>query len=283
MAGDGPAWRRPPTGLRLATAKRDQDEPVRTPHAMDHREGPTIVTEQPQLLPPAEPVRTGAIVLVHGAWVGEWSWLPVEADLRVSGRAVHAVSLTGHGTRRHQSGPDVNLEMHVADVVNLVQVLDLSEITLVGHSYGGRVITGACNQLADRVAALVYVDAHAPVAEDPGQPAARVQVAKQNGGMLPFPDDYSLDPELMGQAGVEWFRERLMPQSFACLTDPWLQPLPDGPSKTFIFASGYQPTRFAQYAEHCRNDQAWTYHEIDGPHFLMLSHPNEVASIILEA
>lgn len=233
-----------------------------------------------KLLPPPLATRTGAIVLVHGAWVGEWSWLPVLPQLVASQRAIHAVSLTGHGARRHQSGPHVRLADHVDDVVSLVETLDLEDVTLVGHSYGGRVITQVAGVLEDRLAALVYLDAHTPVADDPGQTPARIHAAKSNGGMLPFPDEYKPDQSLID---VDWFRARLMPQSFACLTAPWVMSLPASVRKTFVFASGYEPTRFGHYAEICRGDPSWVYHDLEGPHFLMISHPTEVANIVLNA
>ncbi|MEM7273080.1 MAG: alpha/beta hydrolase family protein [Actinomycetota bacterium] len=249
---------------------------------MTDRSGPAA--QAAAVLPPTEPPRSGAIVLVHGAWVGEWSWLPVEPGLRASGRAVHAVSLTGHGAMRHRSGPHVTLADHVADVINLVETFDLRDVTLVGHSYGGRVITGAVGQLAERVTALVYLDAHTPVAPDPGQTPARVEAAAANGNMLPFPEEYRPDSaHVGGPEGVQWFTDRLMPQSFACFTAPWLKDLPTEVRRTFVFASGYAPTRFGHYAELCRDDPAWRYHELDGPHFLMFSHQTEVVEIILDA
>ena len=102
--------------------------------------------------------------------------------------------------------------------------------------------------------------------------------------MLPFPDEYSPRPDLVGgEAGVAWFTERLMPQSFACLEAPWVRPLPPELRKTFVFASGYTPTRFGHYADICREDPEWRYHDLDGPHFLMSSHPSEVAEIIASA
>lgn len=237
----------------------------------------------PTVLPPPDSQRRRAIVLVHGAWVGEWSWVPIEPALRASGRAVYPVSLTGHGARRHQSGPHVTLSDHVADVVSHIEVHDLTEVTLVGHSYGGRVITGAAGAVADRVAAMVYLDAHTPVADDPGQPPERVEAAEANGGMLPF-TGYRLDPSLVGgPEGVAWFLARTMPQSFACFTEPWRAELPDRVRKTFVYATGDPANRFARYAEICRDAPDWAYHELAGHHFLMLSHPDEVAAIIIDA
>ncbi|MFT7598118.1 MAG: pimeloyl-ACP methyl ester carboxylesterase [Acidimicrobiales bacterium] len=227
--------------------------------------------------PPAAELRQRAIVLVHGAWVGEWSWLPVMADLLASGRPVHNISLTGHGAKRHLSGPHVTLADHVADVVGVIDTLDLTEVTLVGHSYGGRVITQAWEQLSDRVSGLVYLDAHAPVAETPPQPANR----SVEGGMVPF-QLYDPAPEIIGSdEGARWFYDRVMPQSAACLSADWQVSLPDELPKTFIFATADKPSRFQQYADVCAASSTWDYHELDGPHFLMFSHPKEVAQLIL--
>lgn len=233
--------------------------------------------------PPPIASRNQAIVLVHGAWVGEWSWLPVLEDLRASRRPVHAVSLTGHGSRSHESGPEVTLSDHVADVVGLIETLDLTEVTLVGHSYGGRVITRVWVEVAARVASMVYIDAHTPVAEEPPQGPERVAMAEANGGMIPF-GGYEPKPDLVGgDAGVQWFLDRVMPQSFACFTEPWQHRLPDDLAKTFVYAGAGENDRFTAYSEACRNDPNWRHEVLDGPHFLMVSHPTEVARIILDA
>lgn len=232
-------------------------------------------------LPPGQERRERAIVLVHGAWVGEWSWIPVLPLLEASGRPVHAVSLTGHGARSHESGPHVTQADHVADVVGLVRTLDLYDITLVGHSYGGRVITAVAHEIADRIERLVYLDAHAPTAPDAGQSPERIAEAAASGGMLAFGESYDPDPaEMGGEEGVAWFRERVMPQSFATLATP-MRSLPDGIARTYVFATGYTPTRFAAYARAAREDPAWDYTELPGSHWLMFSHPQEVADIVL--
>jgi pimeloyl-ACP methyl ester carboxylesterase len=232
-------------------------------------------------LPPPIELRQHAIVLVHGAWVGEWSWTPVLPALTASGRSVHAVSLTGHGIRRHQFGPHITLDDHVADVVGTIETLDLFDITLVGHSYGGRVITAAYPAVADRVTRIVYLDAHAPLADDAAQSPQRVAEAAANGGTIPF-TGYDPDPaEVGGAAGVAWFLERVGPQSFTTLSTPMNDRLPDQLDKTYVFATGYLPTRFARYAEAAAGHPAWKYAELPGSHWLMFSHPAEVAAIIL--
>ena len=78
----------------------------------------------------------------------------VEA-LRAAGHTVYPVTLTGLGERVHLGGPQVNLDTHIADVVNLLRYEDLHEVVLAGHSYAGTVITGAADQAPERIARLV--------------------------------------------------------------------------------------------------------------------------------
>ena len=108
------------------------------------------------------------LVLVHGAWGGAWIWRRVLGPLRAAGHEVHAVTLTGDGERAHLRHAGIKLRSHVDDVVALVQAEELSDIVLVGHSYGGMVITGAADRLLDNdaraVRQLVYIDAMVPLA-----------------------------------------------------------------------------------------------------------------------
>ena len=106
------------------------------------------------------------LVLVHGAWGGGWVWRRVLAPLRDAGFEVHTVTLTGDGERAHLRRPDIDLHTHIADVIGLVEMEELENVVLVGHSYGGMVITGAAVELQQRhpgvLSGLVYVDAMFP-------------------------------------------------------------------------------------------------------------------------
>jgi pimeloyl-ACP methyl ester carboxylesterase len=108
------------------------------------------------------PATKPTIVIVHGAWGGSWAFRKVEALLRDKGFNVYRPQLTGLGERVHLSKPDIGLSTHIEDVVNTILYEDLHDIILVGHSYGGMVITGVADRLPDRIRRLVYVDAFAP-------------------------------------------------------------------------------------------------------------------------
>ena len=101
-------------------------------------------------------------VLVHGAWGGSYGWTAFANLLRADGHNVFTPSLTGLGERTHLGGPDVNLSTHVTDVENVFKYEGLSDVVLVGHSYGGMVVTGVAGRVPQLIGHLVYSDAFLP-------------------------------------------------------------------------------------------------------------------------
>ena len=101
-------------------------------------------------------------VIVHGAWSGAHAWRWIRPLLRDAGHEVFTPSLTGLGERAHLASPEVDLDTHVRDVVGVLEFEDLRDVALVGHSYGGPVITGAADRVPGRVAEVVYLDAEVP-------------------------------------------------------------------------------------------------------------------------
>lgn len=101
-------------------------------------------------------------VLVHGGGHGGWCYQRVARILRAAGHEVHAPTLTGLGERSHLLSPEIDLDVHIHDVAALLHYEDLREVILVGHSYGGMVVTGAADRAAGRVGRLVYLDAATP-------------------------------------------------------------------------------------------------------------------------
>jgi pimeloyl-ACP methyl ester carboxylesterase len=105
-------------------------------------------------------------VIVHGAWGGSWAFRRVETLLREKGSLVHRPSLTGLGERVHLATPGVGLSTHIDDVVNMILFEDLKDVVLVGHSYGGMVITGVADRIPERIKKLIYIDAFVPADGD---------------------------------------------------------------------------------------------------------------------
>jgi pimeloyl-ACP methyl ester carboxylesterase len=103
-----------------------------------------------------------AIVLVHGAWAGAWIWKKIIPLLRAAGHDVHATTATGLGDRVHLADPATDLDTHITDVANVLEFEELTDVTLVGWSYGGMIITGVAERVPERLAQLVYLDANVP-------------------------------------------------------------------------------------------------------------------------
>ena len=101
-------------------------------------------------------------VIVHGAWGGGWAFRQVEDMLTDMGCKVYRPTLTGQGERVHLASKDVGLDIHINDVVNTILFEELNNIVLVGHSYGGMVVTGVADRLPQRISHLIYLDAMVP-------------------------------------------------------------------------------------------------------------------------
>lgn len=101
-------------------------------------------------------------LFVHGAWGGGWEYAKVDSILSAKGDIVFHPTLTGLGERVHLANPDINLSTHITDIVNVIKFENLHDVILVGHSYGGMVISGVAEQIPDRIKQLIFLDAFVP-------------------------------------------------------------------------------------------------------------------------
>jgi pimeloyl-ACP methyl ester carboxylesterase len=231
-------------------------------------------------------------VLVHGGGHGGWCYQRVARILRAAGHEVHAPSLTGLGERAHLLRPGIDLDLHITDVVNLLHYEDLRDVILVGHSYGGMVVTGVADRAGDRIGRLVYLDAANP---KDGQSlvdvAGEVILAIRPLGRVVEDVELVLfpDPEIVKLYGVTdpddvaWMVERLTPHPWKCFEQPlrltnedalWAIP------QFHIVCSSTVATRAPEMVEKARAEgRFW---EIDTGHDLMITEPQWVADALLE-
>ncbi len=227
-------------------------------------------------------------VLVSGAGLGGWTWQKVTRLLEANGHTVYAPSLTGAGDRALVLSPDVDLKTHVSDVTNLLIYEDLEDVVLVGHSYGGVVITGTADRVYDRVGKLVYLDApmglsHTeifPAAGDPGQFPRQVIDGVE---LMVFPSEdlvafYGItDPD-----EVKWTMQRMTPHPWKAseqrlvLKNPSeLEAIP----RYHIVAS-----RTVELGAHdglpATERAEGRFFQVDGPHALMVTAPQAIAELL---
>jgi pimeloyl-ACP methyl ester carboxylesterase len=206
--------------------------------------------------------------------------------LRAAGHEVHTPTLTGLGERVHLLTPEVGLDTHVEDIRAVLEYEDLRDVILVGHSYGGGVITGVAAVAAERLGHLVYLDAFVPVhgqsLMDLLAPDRRALFESQiaDGWRIP-----AQPLEFFGvtdEADLAWARPRTGYQPLKAFTQPAHDP--DGAAqrlpRTFIWAAKFP--NFAAIAERTRTDPTWRYREVAAGHDAMITAPREVADLLLE-
>jgi pimeloyl-ACP methyl ester carboxylesterase len=235
---------------------------------------------------------TTTFVLVHGAWGGSYGFKYVRGPLREAGHEVFTPSLTGIGERAHLASPQVDLTTHVTDVVNTILYEDLTDIVLLGYSYGGMVVTGALEYVADRVAHLVYLDAFKP---DDGQSLRDLSGAPYQAPAIGPGSQWLVEPlrrPLEDEAQVDWFSARRSWHPVGCFTEAvrLRQPLEDFPfTRTYVkalreprAAAGTGNSAFWRAAEYAKSNPAWRYREIDTDHMIPVNKPDEMVELLLE-
>jgi pimeloyl-ACP methyl ester carboxylesterase len=228
-------------------------------------------------------------VLVHGAWHGGWCWQRVTPLLHAAGHEVFTPTLTGLGERSHLAGPKIDLNTHIQDVVNVLEYEDLRKVILVGHSYGGMVITGVTERAADRLAHVVYLDAFVPqngqALVDLVAPQFREGMQQQaqaaDGLLPPFPvEQYGV----FADADVRWVGAKLVPHPFKTLTTAVRLTTPAAAAlpRTYIYCNNPAMGFFEAFAERTKAGKGWRYRELATGHDAMVTMPRELTDLLLE-
>jgi pimeloyl-ACP methyl ester carboxylesterase len=218
-------------------------------------------------------------VLVHGAWSGAWVYREIADRLRGAGHSVFVAQLTGLGERLHLVNPGITLSTHVDDVVGTIDSEKLDDIILVGHSYGGMVITGVAGARAARIRSLVYLDAFLP---KDGQALWDVADEKTREFYIEAQRDTpGLVQPRFGPPGTP--PRGLTGHPLLTL----LEPVKCGPeadtiaNRTYIYATVGTPTIFTQFYDRVKADPAWRVHEIATGHVVMADDPDGLTTLLL--
>lgn len=225
-------------------------------------------------------------VLVHGAWGGAQTWRSVRPLLWAAGHEVFTPSLTGIGEREHLASPQVSLSTHIDDVVGTFHFEGLHDVVLLGFSYGGMVVTGAVERVADCVREVVYLDAMLP-----GDGQSAVDLV----GRRLAPDEHvpwavaGLPREFEDPAEAEFHLARRSLQPIRTLTEPVrltspLEELPFG--RTYVKALGDPrspsgPDPFYDAADRVRDDPRWRYVESTSNHMIPQNRPRELVDLLV--
>lgn len=214
-------------------------------------------------------------VLVPGACHGGWCFEPLAGQLRQHGHRVYALTLTGIGDRGHLPNSTVNLETHIQDVVGTLAAELIEDAVLVGHSYGGMVISGVADRVPERVDSLVYLDAFVP---DDGDSCWTLTSDEQREWYLDVGETgYSVPP-------LPFFDPRATPHPLASLLQRirLTGDLGRFRRRDYVYATEWDgESPFAPTYRRLRDDPLWTVHALDSKHNIMRDAPDDLLKILL--
>jgi pimeloyl-ACP methyl ester carboxylesterase len=228
------------------------------------------------------------VVLAHGAWSASWAWKKMRPLFLKSGHEFFAPTYTGLGERAHLARPDIDLSTHVQDVRGVLECEDLTDVTLLGHSYGGMVATGVADKAPGRIARVVYIDAFAPkdgqslfdLLGPKGEAAMRAGAAKEGDGwklpLNPMPPDTSPEDQA-------WAVPKRRPQPIKTFEEKIRLTSTAFPPRHYIYAKKNGPGDvFRQFADRARSEPGWKCHEIDASHNPHITCPDVLMALLIQ-
>lgn len=229
-------------------------------------------------------------VLVHGGWCGGWWMSRLAGALRSRGAEVFAPTLTGLGERAHLASPEVVLTTRIQDVLGVLHYEDLRDVVLVGHSYGGAVVTGVADRASDRIQRLIYMDAfvlkNGQSLKDvcpPEMTEFLAELARQSGEGWRVPSPFTME-----QFGVDtpediaWNQRGIVMHPLKTFLEPLtlhLEPLPFPVS--YIRFTERSMGLFEQFAA-CAQAEGWDYREVKWTHAAPSVVPDRCAELLID-
>ena len=227
-------------------------------------------------------------VLVHGAWHGGWCWRRVSDLLEAKGHKVFTPTLTGLGERSHLMRAGIDISTHATDVVNLMKWERLSGVVLCGHSYGGMVISLVAEQMAEKIASIVFLDAFVPengdtmeaLTSDAVRETLKAAAAR---GDLGVPQR-SAAAFLVNQKDQAWVDSLTGPQPIGTMTETLklTGAREKIGKKSYIRAGAYPNPGFDKALARVKADKSWRTYDVPCGHDVMVDMPERLTEILLE-
>jgi pimeloyl-ACP methyl ester carboxylesterase len=227
-------------------------------------------------------------VLVHGAWHGGWCWRRVADLLQAKGHKVFTPTLTGLGDRSHLLRAGINVSTHVTDIVNVMKWERLAGVVLCGHSYGGMVIAGVAEQMADKIASIVFLDAFVPQNGD-AMATLTSQAVRDTLKAAAERGDLGVPPRpaaafLVNEKDQVWVDAMCVPQPIGTMTE--VLKLTGATNKigkkAYVRAGRYPNPGFDAALAHVKADKAWRTYDVPCGHDVMVDMPELLTEILLE-
>lgn len=246
-------------------------------------------------------------VLVHGGWHGAWCWKKLTPLLQSAGHQVFTPTMTGMGERSNELTPDIGISTHIQDVVQVIEDNHLEKVILLGHSYGGMIITGVVDRVPDCIAHLVYLDTFVPRDGESMADVVPNNVSGLRKEALAHGDGWRVAPLHAMPFGIEevfgvtqepelsWVKSMITPQPLKTFEEHLNLRNPDIVSskpRTHIYCSGSGPYYYRTLFNIMRmtlmrrtmppTGPGWRLRRLPTGHDCMITMPRELADLLLE-
>jgi pimeloyl-ACP methyl ester carboxylesterase len=225
-------------------------------------------------------------VLVHGSWAGGWNWARLRPLLEAEGHRVLCPTLSGLADRGHLAGDHIGLSTHIEDITRLLTWEDLDQVVLVGHSYGGMVVTGVLGEVPERIARIAYIDAFRP---EPGQSAFDVlPVLPDLFGEPPPEHPWGWSPidlttlGITDPADLAWMAAKCTPMPTLTHREPLPHPENDASAVPITYVQAAAAPFFTETAEKAAAAGATVLTWPDAAHYPHVQHPQRTARVLLD-
>ena len=211
-------------------------------------------------------------LFVHGAWGGGWEYRKVDSILTAKGDVVFRPTLTGLGERSHLADTEINLTTHINDIVNVIKFEGLHDVILVGHSYGGMVISGVAEQIPERIKQIIYLDAFVP---NNGESIKTIVGSSWDGMVKPNIKDgfvsYAMGstkptPPTDVPQPLKTFTEIIK------ISNPLVTKIPT----SYILMTKNGVGGFANWGGNRAKERGWQLVQLEGGHYAMREQPEEL-------
>ncbi|BAQ46666.1 alpha/beta hydrolase [Methylobacterium aquaticum] len=230
-------------------------------------------------------------VLVHGAWHGGWCWVRVADRLRAQGHRVLSPTCTGLGERAHLMSRAITLDTFVQDIAGTIAAEELTDVVLVGHSFGGLAISGVAEAMPERLRHLVYLDA---LIVEPGRSpfdglarevvAARRRAAAESSGGVSLPPPPAVAFGVLDSADAAWLERRLTPHPLGTYESPLpiRGPVGNGLPRTYVDCTTPSYATLDRVKDWVRAQPGWNWRNLATGHDAMVSAPGPLADLLVE-
>jgi pimeloyl-ACP methyl ester carboxylesterase len=223
-------------------------------------------------------------LVCHGAWGAGYGWRKMHPLMAGAGHRLITPSYTGLGERSHLAHQGIDLESHITDILQVIKYEDLSDIVLIGHSYGGMVATGVADRARDRISQLIYLDAFVPehgqsLFDLNGSRDQMMKAAAEGDGWRAPP---IATPPDTPKEDADWGAERRMPHPVKCFSQQLkLQHGPLTLPRSYIYALRINPNdTFGQFAKRAKTTPGWRYYDIDASHSPQVTAPQALFELL---